>query len=297
MKKTLLVVSVLIIAAIANAQQQPIISNYLSNPYIINKAYIGYQEDTEVNLLAKTFFVGFADKNPGFQSLNLATRTDYYGLGIALTNDYFGNTRKLGLGITYAYHIDMGNNALSFALSPKFSQFGMDQSDYVFFDDNDDVITNAKENKLVFDADFGLLFYSDNYSAGISISNLLEPNVSLGGNISDENRLLRTYNFMGAYNHAFSDDVKVEPSILLTYSPLHFYYDVNVRTHLKNLFWIGAGYKQIQAFNVMFGIDYKNYRFAYSYDHNLSSISKYSSGSHEICIGIRFGESTSISKL
>lgn len=297
MKKSFLSFAFIITVCFAFAQQQPVISNYLSNPYIINKAYTGYRENTEVSLLAKTFFVGFADKNPGFQSINLSTRTEYYGLGLALTNDYFGNTRTLGLGITYAYHIDLGDNALSFALSPKFLQFGMDQSDYVYFDDNDDAISNSKENRIVFDTDFGFLFYSSNYSAGISITNLLEPNVSLGGNVSDENRLLRTFNLIGAYNHSFSEEIKLEPSILLSYSPLNFYYDVNVRTHLKSLFWIGAGYKQIQAFNIMFGIDYKNYRFAYSYDHNLSSISKYSSGSHEICIGISFGEASSISKL
>jgi type IX secretion system PorP/SprF family membrane protein len=297
MKNFVSIFAFLFTALFVSGQQQPVISNYLSNPYIINKAYTGYKEDTEVSLLAKTFFVGFADKNPGFQSINLSTRTDFYGLGVALTNDYFGNTRSIGLGITYAYHIDMGNNAMSFALTPKFSQFSMNQTNYIYFDDNDDVITNAKENKIVFDADFGLLFYFDNYSAGISINNLLEPNVSLGGNVSDENRLLRSYNLIGAYNHSFSEDIKLEPSILLSYSPLNFYYDVNVRTHVKNLFWIGAGYKQVQAFNVMFGLDYKNYRFAYSYDHNLSAISKYSSGSHEICIGIRFGESSSKSKL
>lgn len=297
MKKLVLSLAFIITVCFAFAQQQPVISNYLSNPYIINKAYTGYSENTEVSLLAKTFFVGFADKNPGFQSVNLATRTEYYGLGIALTNDYFGNTRAIGLGITYAYHIEMGENSLAFALSPKFLQFGIDQSNYVFFDDNDDVITNAKENRLVFDADFGMLFYSSNYSAGISIINLLEPNVSLGGNVSDENRLLRTFNLIGAYNYSFSEDVKVEPSILLSYSPLNLYYDINVRTHLKNLFWIGAGYKQVQAFNIMFGIDYKNYRFAYSYDHNLSSISNYSFGSHEIVLGMSISKNSGTPKL
>lgn len=292
MKKTLLIAYVLIIIANANAQQQPRISNYLSNPYIINKAYTGYSNETEVRLLAQTFFMGFSDKNPGMQSLNITNRTDSYGFGIALTNDCFGNTGSLGLGITYAYHIDMRDNALSFALSPKFTQFGMDQSTYIYFDDNDDVISNARESKLVFDADFGLLFYSDYYSAGISINNLLEPNISLAGNTSDENKLIRTYNLIGAYNHTINNEIKVEPSILLVYSPLNIYYDVNVRTHLKNIFQIGAGYKQTQTLSVMFGIDYKNYIFAYSYDHSLSSVAKFNSGSHEICIGIRFGENT-----
>ncbi len=296
MKKSIFFTLISLICVLSIAQQQPIISNYQSNPYILNKAYTGYVSTPEICLTAKTYFVGFADKNPGFQSLNFATRKDYYGMGLSLYNDYFGNTRYTGIGLTYAYHLEMGDNSISFALSPRFSQYGLNESNYVYFDDNDDAISNANEHKMIFDADFGFLFYSENYEAGISINNLLESNISLGNNDSQSNKIIRTYNLMGKYKHNLNDDFLIQPGLLFTYNTYNLYYDLNVKAKIKDLVWAGIGYKQVNALNIMFGIDYKNYSFAYSYDYYLSHLSGFSHGSHEIFIGIRFNKSESYSK-
>ena len=296
MKKAIFFTTLLLLFFFTKAQQQPIISNYQSNPYIINKAYTGYVKSPELGLTAKTYFLGFANKNPGFQSLNFATRKEYYGMGLFFFNDYFGNTRYTGVGLTYAYHIDMESNSIAFALSPKFSQYGLNESNYIYFDDNDEAISNANEHKMNFDADFGILLYADNYEAGFSVNNLLEPNISLGDNNSRLNKILRTYNFSGKYKYILNDDFIIQPGFFLAYNTFNLYYDLNLKAKIKDLVWVGTGYKQIKALNIMFGLDYKNYSFAYSYDHYLSHLSGFSLGMHEIFLGIRINNLGSTSK-
>jgi len=297
MKKLFLLIFIAFIIKSAFAQQLTIVSNYQSNPYILNKAFTGYNNASEICLTAKKYFIGFAYKNPGFQSLNFSTRKDYYGMGISLYNDNFGNTKFFNLGLTYAYHLDMGDKSLSFALSPKLIQFGLNQSNYIYFDDNDDAITNSAEHKIVFDADFGILFYTENIQAGLSINNLMQPNISVGGNESSENKITRNFNLISTYSHEINENFRIQPSILLTYNSLNLYYDLNFRAKIKNLVWVGTGYKQVKALSIMFGVDYKNYSFAYSYDHNLSYLSGFTHGSHEIFIGIKFNKLQSKSKI
>lgn len=56
----------------------------------------------------------------------------------------------------------------------------------------------------------------------------------------------------------------------------------------------GVGYRYKEAISAMVGAEFKNFFIGYAYDYPMSSISKASSGSHEVVLGymikLNFGE-------
>ncbi|MBN2777101.1 MAG: PorP/SprF family type IX secretion system membrane protein [Bacteroidales bacterium] len=298
MKKIIVVLSVILFAVNLFAQNEPVFSNYLTEKTIINPAAAGTNPNTKINLLAKNYFLGFAEKNPGTQVLSLSTKKDYYGIGLILSNDYFGNTRSTVFNLAYAYHLKLNDiGYVSISLAPKFRQFALNQSEYQYFDNDDPAISGTTESKIVFDADFGAAIYSDSYYAAIGVKNLLEPNVSLGGNTSEENKILRVFNLNADYKFMFNDDFHLEPSLYFAYSSADLFYDINARAIIKNLIWAGASYKSTKSISVMFGVMYKNIHFGYAYDHSFAKISSFSNGSHEIVLGYEFVKPESKAKM
>ena len=62
--------------------------------------------------------------------------------------------------------------------------------------------------------------------------------------------------------------------------------DLNANFLIKELLWVGAGYRTGDAISAMLGIQLsKNMRINYSYDYTLTGLQKYNSGSHEITLG------------
>jgi type IX secretion system PorP/SprF family membrane protein len=294
MKKILILFISLFVFVSAYAQQTPVIGNYLNERYLLNPAAAGISEQSQISLFAKNYFMGFTEKNPGTQMLSFTTRNADYGIGLSLINDYFGNTRNTSFSLAYAYHLKLNDDyAISIALAPKISQFSVNQSEYVFFDDNDDAISGINESKLYFDADFGVAAYSDELVAGLGVKNLLQPNVSLGGNTSTENRILRQIFLNADYRFAVSHDFMIQPAIYTMYSEADLFFDVGSRFIIKEMFWAGLAYKSAPALGIMFGVNYSSLQFGYAYDYNLALVSGYSKGTHEIVLTYAFGGSES----
>jgi len=65
--------------------------------------------------------------------------------------------------------------------------------------------------------------------------------------------------------------------------------DVGVRAIYKEQVWLGATFRTADSFSALIGYMYQNYLIiGYSYDFSTTAIKKYSSGTHEIMVGIRF---------
>ena len=65
-----------------------------------------------------------------------------------------------------------------------------------------------------------------------------------------------------------------------------FQADVNLMATYKGKFWSGLGYSSGDAVVVLLGANLgKHLRVGYSYDYNLSGLSRFNDGSHEIFVG------------
>ena len=93
------------------------------------------------------------------------------------------------------------------------------------------------------------------------------------------------------YVFKVSRDVKFKPSILLKYTqnaPAEL--DLNFSAVFRDMFWVGASFRTGDAVAVI--LEYQasqRFRIGYSYDITFSKLRHYSSGSHELMLGIDFG--------
>ena len=96
----------------------------------------------------------------------------------------------------------------------------------------------------------------------------------------------------GGYKFKINDDFKIEPSFLTKYaSPAPIEIDLGTRVIYKEQVWLGAGYRHHDAVTALLGFMYKNYlMIGYSYDFTTTSLKKYSTGTHEVMLGIRFSK-------
>ena len=82
----------------------------------------------------------------------------------------------------------------------------------------------------------------------------------------------------------------IEPSLLLKNKMSDMQYHFNTRVIYQDLMWFGLSYRQFDALVILFGVDYGQYFFGYSYDSSISEISGYNSGSHELLLDIIFNQ-------
>jgi len=97
---------------------------------------------------------------------------------------------------------------------------------------------------------------------------------------------------MGGYSFPVGDDYELEPSILIKGTEkLTVQADLTAKLTYKQDYWFGATYRTSGALIAMAGVRFNQLYLGYSFDYTLSSIRKYSWGSHEIVIALKFGDS------
>jgi type IX secretion system PorP/SprF family membrane protein len=321
MKKLVYILFVLLILPLfSKGQQDPMYSQYMMNPYLINPAYAGSKGYTAYSLAARQQWLGFDNaKSPSTQALSVETRilqTSYLakarlikrrtrrkrpsgrvGLGGYVFNDRNGVINRTGIQGTYAYHIPMGDGQLSFGASGTIYQFKIDRNELILPDDQygwlDPLVDGRKNTMFIPDASAGVYYMYQNFYAGLSSLNLFQSVLKFGSDQSYSNyKLLRHYYFMTGYRYNIGDGFEIEPSLLFkTTEQFNLQADINVKGYYQNDYWLGFSYRTGNAFVTMVGVNIGKLYFGYAYDYSFKEIQKLTYGSHEIMVGIKFGDS------
>jgi type IX secretion system PorP/SprF family membrane protein len=295
-----------------NAQQQAIYSQYILNKFLYNPAIAGVDGYTTVNILAKQEMVGFENPPTTFvlsgqtrlledsyimkmlhikKDDNKASRIGNVGIGASIFSDHNGIISKTGFQLTYAYHINFNNKyQLSFGLSLAGYQFRLDDAGAVLFDPNDPLLNSTRKSFFIPDANAGTFLLTDSYYFGASMSNLFGSALKLGKDQLKDYNAPRYFYFLGGYKWYPIDNFKIEPSYIVQATQNHFDVDINTTANYNDQYWIGVSYRTSRAIILMLGVGVRNLYFGYAYDMNLSEVRNYTSGSHELMMGIRFGD-------
>jgi type IX secretion system PorP/SprF family membrane protein len=294
-KITLLVLYVL--AGYVKAQQIPLYSQYALNDYIINPAVAGKNDYFEAKSTIRYQWIGITDApRTNVISLNGPLRSKNIGLGGFLFTDVTGPTRRTGFYGSYAYHLKINDKMkLSFGLAGGLLQYSVDGSKIILHDAVDGALGNTLQSVLLPDFGFGAYLYSskNKYYFGIAAPQLLQNKLKLyqktGSNLSK----LTTHSYVtGGYLFQINDDFSVEPFTLIKLSaatPVQC--DIGARGIYQKKAWIGFNYRTKDAISMIAGYTHQDYlTIGYSYDFTTTNIRKYSSGTHEIFMGIKFNK-------
>ncbi|MFH1320624.1 MAG: type IX secretion system membrane protein PorP/SprF [Bacteroidota bacterium] len=278
---------------LSHAQQLPQYSQYLINDYIMNPAIGGSKDHFEAKSNHRYQWMGIVDAPRTYiLSVNGPLRAKKVGVGGYLFTDITGPTSRVGIYLSYAYHINLNESVkLSLGLFGGILQYNVDGTKITLKDIADPVIGNEVKSVLIPDAGFGLYLYSKKYYFGVSIPQLLNNKLKL---FEDQDAILsslKSHLFMtGGYKILFSNDFVLEPSFLLkAVRPVPVQLDLSAKIIYRNTVWLGGSFRTYDAMSVLVGYSFKDQIFfGYSFDFSTSDIKNYSAGTHEIMLGIRF---------
>lgn len=215
------------------------------------------------------------------------------GFGGQIYTDIVGPTRRIGVQASYAYHFKL-TDEIKFSLGLSFGvlQWTVDGAKITLKNTNDAVISNGLQSSLVADATFGILLYEkEKWYFGISAPNLLQSKLYFFNyQTYTLSRLEDHYYMNGAYKFIINDDFQVEPSFMLKYvSPAPLKFDIGVRAIYKETVWLGGAFRTKDAWSALIGFMYKkNLLIGYSYDFTTTNLKHYSTGTHELVLGVKF---------
>ncbi len=316
MKRILIILCILTLTVFyAKSQQEPTFSQYTMNQYLINPAYAGSEGYTSFNLTARQQWLGFEDA-PMTQAISGQTRilkTSYVsksrsvrkrikrrrpsgkvGIGGYLYNDQNGPIGRTGLEISYAYHLFINDGQLSLGLSLSAYQFRVNTNDLSTSEGYDPLIDEARESMFIPDGSVGVYYTYQPFYIGLSARNLFQASVKFGGDNSfSDYQQVRHYYLTTGYRYDMDNDFEIEPSLLIkTTESFNLQADVSLRGYYKRDYWLGFSYRTGNAFITQVGIKVDRLYFGYAFDYSLNDIQRISYGSHEIMIGLKFGDNT-----
>jgi len=300
----------------AKTQQLPLYSQYMMNGFLLNPAVAGSDGYTSFNLTAREQWLGFKNA-PSTYSFSFQTRIlkksyilksitarkkiyrpstkGRVGLGGYIFNDKNGLVTRTGLQFTYAYHIWFDQTQLSFGLSGSLFQFRVDDEALTFYDEREPLVVSGDLRKAIYvpDANFGVYLLNPNFYAGFSVAQLFQSYLKLGNVTLDDYRMLRHYYVTGGYNFQLHHGFEIEPSLLFKTTERWLpQLDLNLKVYYKEDYWAGVSYRTDGALVILGGVRVSQFYFGYAFDYTLSSIQKYSIGSHEIMIAVKLGDNT-----
>jgi len=284
------------------------------NGYLLNPALAGHDGYTSFNMTARQQWLGFPNA-PQTESFSAQTRilkrsfiiksrsvnnkkfkpstNGRVGLGGFIYHDLNGAVERTGISGSYAYHIFLRENQLSFGISAGVFQFRIRSEDITYLDDGDMVIEEGKREVLyVPDANFGIHYLNYRYFAGFSVNNLFQSYLKLGDESLEEFKQLRHYYLIGGYRFYFSRDHELETSTLIKMTErLTIQADIGAKYYYKQDYWAGIYYRTTNTLITLIGVRYNQLHIGYAFDYNFSPIREYSWGSHELVIALKLGDS------
>lgn len=277
------------------SQQLPQYTQYMLNEMAINPAVAGKDEYADVRSNSRYQWIGITDAPRTYMlTLHGPIKDKNMGIGMNLYTDIVGPTRRTGLNFSYAYHMKLKEDMfLSMGLSAGVLQWGIDGSKLYLRDSGDENLLSTYQTTYVPDFGAGIYFHKkDRFYVGLSVPQLYQAPIKLYEGAGKNSKIINHFNFNAAYKFDLGDDFKIEPSFLVKYAiPAPPKLDIGARVIYQEQIWLGGAYRHNDAFTALIGYFYKNYlMIGYSYDFTTTNIKKYSSGTHEIMLGIRFSK-------
>ncbi|MGH1339592.1 MAG: PorP/SprF family type IX secretion system membrane protein [Aureispira sp.] len=297
------------------AQQMPLLSEFLHSPALINPAMIGWEDLTAITAAYRHQWTGL-ENNPITFALNFRhfdeDRNMAFGGG--LTHDQTGPTSFTGLNVQYAYHLKFNSerrkadkrHRLSIGLSLSANQYRLDGSKLRYNDIDDPLIVTSQTTTILPDAGVGVFYYNDLYYFGISVPQLIAMNVRFESDnaLSNIRRVAHFYFNAGAKIKLQSPEKSVLrsstyeraehlllPSLWFRYAPNS---PLNIHLHLRYLWRQQLGLGVSVSTDGTLGFDAtvqikQRFRVGYAFSVPLGDISPYVGSNHELMLTYIFG--------
>jgi type IX secretion system PorP/SprF family membrane protein len=293
-----------------HAQNYPVYNAYFVNPYLYNPAAVGTSQ-AFLFLHHRQQWTN-VEGAPQLSAISYNTLIDQSrsGYGIKLSSYKRGLLNTTDVSLSYAYSVPLSqNNYLSFGLSAGAISNSVDFKKAT--NPNDPALTAETANGIQPAANFGILLQSSSgLNFGIVLPQLFSPafaapsfsgtsfspldNVigTLGYKKIVESKLVRK-NVKGAKKTTKTDAQVAPLELYFTYKYAkagNNQFEALGKLNLSDNFWVAAGYRQDYGLLAHTGLNFNKFMIGYSFELANQPEAGFSSGSHEIFLGLKIGQ-------
>lgn len=289
-KQLILISIITMFIGVSYAQQDSQFTQYMYNMSVLNPAYATANKD-QINLggLYRTQWVGSVGGPQTGTFFVHSPISDKIEIGLSIVNDKIGDiVNETNTFIDFAYVLSLGKNKLSFGLKGGLTFFDTDFNNFQLVDTSPDPAFANSISRVFPNIGAGLFYFSENYYLGLSAPNLLETkHLEKTDGIYTTGSENIHYFFTGGYVFNLNDEkLKIKPAFMakaVSGAPISI--DVTTNVLINNFVEIGVGYRIEDSFSglVNFRV-FRDLRIGYAYDHTISNLGNFNSGSHEFIL-------------
>lgn len=274
------------------AQQDPNYTLYRYNMNLVNPAFAGAHEGSELGFNIRSQWAGVAGA-PETQSVFFGTPVGRnLGLGVSIINDrtFIESQTSISVDVSYKVKLDL-NTDLYFGIKAGANSYNVNTTGITTFGIGADPSLNNLDGSFSPNIGAGVYLKANDYFITFSIPRLLTPDrlETLNGQVQLGRNRIHTY-FSTGYDFTIGKEVVFKPSIQLRYinaAPLSI--DLTAAFELSDRFEFGANYRLNEGiggfgiFNLASWVD-----VGYLYESAFENpISLGSGGTHEVYMKLR----------
>jgi len=278
---------VLLSSYTAISQQLPQFTQYMYNTISINPAYAGSRETLSLVGLHRSQWTAI-DGGPTTQTFSIHSpmRNEKVGLGLSFINDELGFENFTYIYGDFSYTLNLSEKTkLALGLKGGFTSYSIDQELRSAYPT--DPAIYGIEDRWNPNMGIGGFLHTNKWYLGLSAPRILTTDLNDHNDVKALERV--SYYLTGGYVFELSNTVKLKPAFMVKAtngSPLS--YDLTANFLFNEKMWLGAAYRINESTGALGGIfDFqvsKQLRLGYAYEHPISDIRPYSSGTHEILL-------------
>lgn len=313
-----LLIAVLCLTTVVQAQQDAMFTKYMFNSLVYNPAYAGSKDYMSIALLHRTQWWNIPG-GPNTQSFTIHApmRNERVGLGFSMINDVIGPTHTISANVSYAYRIPVGKSKLAIGVQGGVLNWQADWSKLSLEDGTDDAFSEMDPNYWLPNFGAGIYFYNKKFYLGMGVPHLVEYDLREQNiNTAQWAKQYRHYFFSAGAAFPLNGDALIfKPSLLVKNvglfsggnkdenyqnigAPTEF--DIDMSFMFYNALWVGASFRSsMEVFiddsssfdSVDFWASYylmSGLRIGAAYDYSLTRIQSVAQGSFEVMLGYDF---------
>lgn len=278
------------------AQQIPLYTQYFNNPFLYNPARTGFDANPQLFFIYRRQWADFDDApETRAATFDMPVWNSKAGIGFTVYNDITSIFSRYGGSIDYAYHINFApDHRLSIGIGAGYQDFRINFDKVFVIDPDDPIITANRTRTAYFSASAGINYYFKGLSIGISAPQVFDTDLDFASpkGISGY-ELDRHYLANVSYKlKLVNDKLLIEPMAMFRTNQQFstFQVDGGVTLGWNDFVWVNALYRYDYAVSVGGGFKiHKMISVGYAYDLVMNDLKDYTTGSHEIMLGITFG--------
>jgi type IX secretion system PorP/SprF family membrane protein len=291
MKKIYKLVGVLALLFSINsvAQQTPEYTFWRQNMSLINPAYVGSTEKTEINVISyKDQFNGVYG---GPQTQSLAAQGSLgnnLGLGLEIVSDRVFIQEETNVFANFSYKLTLSEGKdLYLGLKAGGSFFNVDFTRL----QTQDPINQGKVSRFNVNFGLGAYYKTSNYFVSLSAPRILKADryEEIDG-FSQEATDATLVMFGGGYFYDLNENIQLIPAIMSRYiDGAPFGLDFNFNARFYDKFELGGGYRLNDSFSAMASFEVaKLVDLGFAYDFAISDFKDQTSGGPEFLLRVKF---------